>query len=218
MFIPKQKGAISQRNLSNNIADIIRNRLSLNNSIQIMVNEVECRDEGCVPIEVLIILIGPNNRWIGKILKPMVDVTPEDIYDLKLPDNLESDKIPVATDFSLDSRLLSSVDNSLSSSKFDSSYDKTESRLSPRDDDTTTIIQMRKIDSHNTSSLTPSAPALDTDTRTMIKQSRPPTYNEIDIIAKPRHIKGTRPRGCPCCDPDNIDNIIDQIIFNNTPP
>ena len=213
MFIPKHKGAISQRNLSNNIADIIRNRLSLSDSIQIMVNEVECRDEGCVPIEVLIILIGPNNRWIGKILKPMVDVTPEDIYALELPDNLESDKVPVATDYSLDSRLLSPIDNSLSSS-----YDKTESRLSPQDDGTTTFIQMRKIDSHNTSSLTPSAPALNTDTPTTIKQSRPPTYNEIDIIAKPRHNKGSRPRGCPCCDPDNIDNIIDQIIFNNTPP
>ena len=24
---------------------------------------------------------------------------------------------------------------------------------------------------------------------------------------------GTRPRGCPCCDPDNMDNIIDNIMY-----
>jgi hypothetical protein len=33
-----------------------------------------------------------------------------------------------------------------------------------------------------------------------------------------RHNKGTRPRGCPCCDPDNMDNIIDQMLFLETPP
>ena len=34
----------------------------------------------------------------------------------------------------------------------------------------------------------------------------------------PRHTKGsTRPRGCPCCDPDNLDNIIDTYITANIP-
>jgi hypothetical protein len=33
-----------------------------------------------------------------------------------------------------------------------------------------------------------------------------------------RHDKGsTRPRGCPCCDPDNIDNIVDQLLFQHYP-
>lgn len=36
--------------------------------------------------------------------------------------------------------------------------------------------------------------------------------------AKPRHEKGVRPRGCPCCDPDNIDNIVDKMLFLETPP
>ena len=34
----------------------------------------------------------------------------------------------------------------------------------------------------------------------------------------PRHAKGSsRPRGCPCCDPDNIDNIIDTFLSANIP-
>lgn len=34
----------------------------------------------------------------------------------------------------------------------------------------------------------------------------------------PRHKKGgTRPRGCPCCDPDNLDNIVDSLMFSHYP-
>eukprot|EP00600_Ochromonadales_sp_CCMP1393_P001970 CAMPEP_0174988840 /NCGR_PEP_ID=MMETSP0004_2-20121128/20366_1 /TAXON_ID=420556 /ORGANISM="Ochromonas sp., Strain CCMP1393" /LENGTH=411 /DNA_ID=CAMNT_0016242135 /DNA_START=31 /DNA_END=1263 /DNA_ORIENTATION=- len=35
-------------------------------------------------------------------------------------------------------------------------------------------------------------------------------------VVAPRHKKGSssRPRGCPCCDPDNIDNIIDSVMFS----
>lgn len=33
-----------------------------------------------------------------------------------------------------------------------------------------------------------------------------------------RHKKGSRPRGCPCCDPDSIDNIVDKMIFLESPP
>ena len=35
---------------------------------------------------------------------------------------------------------------------------------------------------------------------------------------KPRHEKGSRRRGCPCCDPDNLDNKIDKMMFLDIPP
>lgn len=39
-----------------------------------------------------------------------------------------------------------------------------------------------------------------------------------DRVPQFRHEKGsTRPRGCPCCDPDNPENIIDQL-FLDCPP
>eukprot|EP01035_Chromulina_nebulosa_P021117 gene21117-27363_t len=44
----------------------------------------------------------------------------------------------------------------------------------------------------------------------MIVQSAP--------LVPVRHDKGTRPRGCPCCDPDNIENIVDKILFLDCPP
>lgn len=33
-----------------------------------------------------------------------------------------------------------------------------------------------------------------------------------------RHNKGTRVRGCPCCDPDNLDNVVDSYLFLQPPP
>lgn len=41
--------------------------------------------------------------------------------------------------------------------------------------------------------------------------------NTADGLPK-RHNKGTRPRGCPCCDPDNIDNIIEKMLSLEAPP
>jgi hypothetical protein len=40
--------------------------------------------------------------------------------------------------------------------------------------------------------------------------------NTTDGLPK-RHNKGTRPRGCPCCDPDDIDNIIDKMLSLEAP-
>ena len=30
-----------------------------------------------------------------------------------------------------------------------------------------------------------------------------------------RHKKGVRPRGCPCCDPDAMDNIVDKLLMDS---
>jgi hypothetical protein len=35
---------------------------------------------------------------------------------------------------------------------------------------------------------------------------------------KPRHEKEERRRGCPCCDPDNLNNLIDRMMFGDIPP
>eukprot|EP01039_Chlorochromonas_danica_P008418 gene8418-9278_t len=35
-----------------------------------------------------------------------------------------------------------------------------------------------------------------------------------DVVATTRHEKGSgRRRGCPCCDPDNLDNLVDKMLF-----
>lgn len=46
----------------------------------------------------------------------------------------------------------------------------------------------------------------------------PPDLSGSSATIAPRHKKGgTRPRGCPCCDPDNLDNIIDGMLFSHYP-
>ena len=44
------------------------------------------------------------------------------------------------------------------------------------------------------------------------------TYYTNNTASKSRHEKGVRPRGCPCCDPDNIDNIVDKLLYLEAMP
>lgn len=44
------------------------------------------------------------------------------------------------------------------------------------------------------------------------------TTKQDGLDTKPRHKKGVRQRGCPCCDPENLDNIIDKLLYFDAPP
>lgn len=88
--------------------------LLLNDEVTIMVSEIECNQPDCVPLETLIVLIKENKldpiestklrlqnkqkennsqsilsptntRWIGKILKPVIEVIETDIKDCDIP-------------------------------------------------------------------------------------------------------------------------------------
>ncbi len=50
----------------------------------------------------------------------------------------------------------------------------------------------------------------------MVRPSIPQDPAESSI--KPRHDKEIKRRGCPCCDPDNLDNLVDKMIFMEYPP
>ena len=57
-------------------------------SVQLMVSEVQCFDEGCVPLETLVIVVGSASRWVGKLLLPIAEVQREHITtDLSVPRN-----------------------------------------------------------------------------------------------------------------------------------
>ena len=63
----------------------IQNYSSDDDTIEVMVTELECTDPDCVPLETLVALLGKNARWTSKILKPLSDVTLRDIEELPLP-------------------------------------------------------------------------------------------------------------------------------------
>ena len=45
------------------------------------------------------------------------------------------------------------------------------------------------------------------------KNSRPLVVKSLGEPVGPRHSKEKRQRGCPCCDPDSVENLIDKMIF-----
>ena len=49
----------------------------------------------------------------------------------------------------------------------------------------------------------------------LINRTAPRRSSNTSGAPQPRHQKGIRARGCPCCDPDNIDNIIDVMMSSN---
>jgi hypothetical protein len=267
-----------------------------------MVTELECNDPGCVPIETLVALIGDDARWTAKVLKPISDVTQQDIRDLDLP--VPWEKWVIASEqkkngmkiretvlresedvFRKISELPSDSDKLLAiavlqekceeirrsiESFFDAAISvPMESRndIALNDSAEVTMVPMKprtavsaievpkedlKVDysssgpkssseqmnlkaagdvknevpSFSVGSIRVANPLPPPITFTGVSKA-PPIGSSGIARALPgafgppaRHEKGSgvRPRGCPCCDPDNVDNIVDKLLFLETPP
>ena len=61
--------------------------------VQVVVKEVNCTDPDCVPIETVCVLVNSDNndRWIGKILKPLNEVIFDDMKSLNIPNQWFTD-------------------------------------------------------------------------------------------------------------------------------
>ena len=185
---------------------------------------------GCVPIEVLVILIGPTRRWNDKILKPMAEITSVDVEELKIPKDIEvyeplspippppppsTDEVTIVpmkkADPSVSTNLIptdraimdgtsDSNGNSSSSNRGGSAYE--DSNNSRNDFNSISGAQMDIGDNLMT---------------TKVPMKAQIGNGNRDFAPPSRHEGkgGTRPRGCPCCDPDNIDNIIDNMMYGS---
>jgi hypothetical protein len=266
----------SSRSLVRKLTKKIESLLESNGfaeSIQILVTEVQCFEPDCVPIETLIILLGNNSRWTTKILKPLSEVTEDDLNTMagEIPSSLpviqtdlmrrkkekegEEEEEQEAWVLSITKvidqkkeepqsrggllflqkyleRILSSPDTAALTS---SSEVTAPSPMSLSTPSPPTVVKMRSTSSLSTlpsstlSSLAPvpvSAPAPAPTLHTLPRQ--PPAPPPVILMSqqqrfndegpKPRHQKGVRQRGCPCCDPDNLDNIVDRLLYFDTPP
>lgn len=302
-------------------------------SIQIMATELECNDPDCVPLETLVALLGKDARWTFKILKPLAEVTAEDVQNLPFPaswslwvseqkfkashPNLFSWMNDASQEFEEEisklgltdkiqalgimDRLLSDMrgrvlsvieDNSAGNEKalagdspllLDASAQSTVVTMRPK----TPVENKESLSGFGTSASSAVSPYLQRPQQSLLIQhsekfvtantpavnaeesgnnetpattievghsddvagsstttiempsfydERSPNPSEISkgvngghaslligsntssLRPAKRHNKGTRPRGCPCCDPDNIDNILDNMIFLETPP
>ena len=355
------------------IIDLVKARIQSFNrddeTIEIMVTELECTDPDCVPLETLIALLGKNARWTTKILKPLLHVDLQDINNLPLPASwslwvteyafrkdhptLLSWINDTLDDFENKISELSTSDKLMATLVYDRAIESVRQKLSTLDQEVSisqesevmtlrtsatsnetaistssvesrsTVVLMRMKSSAETNDIERSSSPLDNLTRNIhvdsvdtslgnksVSNSQVfPQVNEViemsdnaakittsdsvpksqaidsnqDLVMKiaemsqmltassesinmivpgksddsssnvsktsmdssirgsagsssrvprpflinssasaggiaKRHNKGSRPRGCPCCDPDNIDNIVDRMIFLDAPP
>lgn len=216
-----------------NIIEIRQNNINSLKEFSILVTEVICNEPDCVPIETLVVLVSPQeseSKHIEKILKPLRDVTEKDIasllilHDVEL--NLKLQGYSNVPDFEI---LRTSI---ISSEKF------IRNQISCLEDNQENIskyieymqallssIQMK----HNLSNevAIEQLQSVDKTVVTMIpqviknyemmteKERKPQAVHNLPIPV--RHNKGSRPRGCPCCDPDNVENIVDKLLLNCPP-
>jgi hypothetical protein len=219
---------------------------------QVMVTEIQCNDPGCVPIETLLVILlmkqasdtsKERARWADKILKPVAEVTVEDVQSLVDNELLSSDdqqlttaaitSTPVAEPSVAEvqiTRVIMKPNNSPAAVVSVSSTSEA-LRTAPVVRSTVTLST---VSTPSVGDTLPVPPALDIMMSMPITKpvsaaaSKSRSVNFQPMLQLPggggggtlasRHDKGsTRPRGCPCCDPDNIDNIVDQLLFQHYP-
>jgi hypothetical protein len=73
----------SKSNNSSNVKEWTRKLLKLNDQVIVMVSELQCREEGCPPIETVIAVMetGKEKRMF-KIHKPIDELTQNEVEEL----------------------------------------------------------------------------------------------------------------------------------------
>ena len=169
--------------------------------LQSLATEVTCTLPECVPIETLIILIGSSTdmgkgwRWTDKILKPIEEVLEEDVLQMDLPATMK-EEVP-------------NEPRSIGESN------------AVTDKDAQTVVDKSKSDFNDDVATAAPANIAATKSKNRGGKTGPKSVfsvntapsEEADVIGG-KH-SGVRPRGCPCCDPDQLDNILDSMMSLN---
>lgn len=229
-----------EKNAINQVKLWVEKRLSSESlSHIIMVTEIQCNEPDCVPIETLIIGMVNNlhgtttldadapDKWTAKILKPVLEVIEEDILNLSIPVlNASNNVILVADNFTNSTDvvirdIICFIDEKLQNQ----SVDKQIAILTQIEKLCATrriVANEKNIELHLSvpsvikETVVPMRPRTDIITG---KQKFKPSVEQFKDYTPPvRHVKGVRQRGCPCCDPDNIDNIVDKLLVFDAPP
>lgn len=208
-----------EKNAINQVKLWVEKRLSSESlSHIIMVTEIQCNEPDCVPIETLIIGMVNNlhgtttldadapDKWTAKILKPVLEVIEEDILNLSIPVlNASNNVILVADNFTNSTdviAILTQIEKLCATRRIVANEKNIELHLSVPSVIKETVVPMRPR----------------TDIITGKQKFKPSVEQFKDYTPPVRHVKGVRQRGCPCCDPDNIDNIVDKLLVFDAPP
>lgn len=208
----------------------------------IIIKEVQCTDINCVPVETMVILLDERSSvctFKGKILMPLAEVTEQDVQELQISEQIalaEEKKerfrsVQTSVREYLDAcewnedklSALDSIQAFLDTCRSelqlaepvmtdigDERSDASSTNVTPMQDVTQIVMKSRKT----TDGVTPpSYAAVNVPMARIVTSSERSSDDTTE-----RHKKGgSRPRGCPCCDPDNLDNIVDKFLFLDTP-
>lgn len=190
----------------------------------VMATEIKCSAENCVPLETLVVIICAEvgSRFSAPILKPISQVEEGDISD----------------------ELLTALFGAHYTATFGTTHKESTAGvvdvpMKPRN----TVVDVQMVPRRESVTAMPIrseiASVINAETATVIPQRAasaapdtvvPVTLPRSAVQVTPTttylpikdngdsHKKGTRIRGCPCCDPDNIDNIVDRLLFLDAPP
>ena len=242
-------------------------------NIHIMVSEINCTQPDCVPIETVIIIMSElksenalsskPKRWIGKVLKPVTQVTQEDIITLEFPlihdhtfteiigklniepEKLNKEKTKVESitdsfiiqvcdamqelDASLQSSLLPIMIERLrciekeANRRVAANYSMLETAdkvkveaaeiAGSKNEEIVQTVKMKKREENRVESKLLSSRV---ESEYLPFSSSDETVHRLQKIES-NYKANIAPKGCSCCDPDNIDTILHQLLLQAPP-
>lgn len=181
-------------------------------------------------------------RYSTKILKPIQEVIRSDVDSIQLPFKFQNatlehlqlslgEDITTATSLYADKSLIKEMLKRLlegSQMLVDKEEEKIHDEVTKKRQFSTQVTRVEMVPVKETGDFykkEPKESALLKDSVSIepilreIPMVRPVISQEsTDSSIKPRHDKEIKRRGCPCCDPDNLDNLVDKMIFMEYPP
>jgi hypothetical protein len=211
-----------------------------NNDWNIMVTEIQCNDPSCVPIETLVVIIGSKSqKYSNKILKPIPEVVESDVEEVMIAwefyrlssQDREYESLGMASELAevkaMIAKHLNDIEDKERKVKYLSAIDQLIQREmenvieSDMDDELPELVDGAEESNTDAQDIT-IVPMMSKSSVAAAASSNPiakPSPVPLRTAPPVRHEKGQRgPRGCPCCDPDNIENITDRMLFFDTPP
>jgi len=182
--------------------------------LQVIAKEVRCGEPDCVPIETLVILVsslpsdeegGRSWRWTGKILKPVAEVEQRDVLLLDLPLNMQDESVEEEEDIEKDEAPDEEAP-AMAGAGAEPQAAAAQGEATPA---LKAVGAAGSVSVGVNTALRPGK----TGARSVFRLNAADP-EQLKQEQREAHKKGVRPRGCPCCDPDNLDNIIDNFMFH----
>ena len=193
-------------------------------SVSVAVREVRCQDVNCVPVETAVFVLDESGEciWRGNVLKPIAEVSEQDIVDLRILETLYNQKKATQLD-EIEVSIAEHL-NELTSVEEQNEFLNSIERIvaSHRKKIAASGLGSTQTVTTNTSvTQVPMKPRERPESNTVEKmKSRSSNVSGARVLEDMewRHNKGSRVRGCPCCDPDNLENVVDSYLFLQPPP